>query len=267
MPCEGTSMSRWESVWLDPWAAFEFLSSKYKGGKVIGWIVNVREWIDMVIYGCIMIWIRCRWSQYSWHPCARGQRGFQEAYSRSHPALIKCYPGNHSLLWGRPGVLGRSRNDFVRSSFQVARLVEFPQAFFRQLAVKGWDRSENRVLVDSIVLDCFVAPLIVDNGHASSDPPVWGLEDLGDEGCHNPAARVEVSDRKFPDEEVGDDEAQAEPVDGPLPPVGVVALACEIFVQILGNVLDLVLSKLAITFSASFLTLSESSRKYSCLLR
>ena len=192
--------------------------------------------------------------------------GVGEVLQRHIPRSI---PSDFLLGGASQGDLAGGGEHLVGRGSEEARLVVLPKAAFGESSVERGETVVDVIIVDSVVADGFMVPNVGLHSDAFADPHIGGVEHFGDEGRHNPSSGVEVADGQFPQQKVGKDVTQAELLNGPLAPVGMVALASEVFVDVLANVFAAGLSGGAVTLRRliSLLTSSVKSRKNSWRLR
>jgi hypothetical protein len=176
-----------------------------------------------------------------------------------HPELCEKYPSNNFLIPSEE--VTDSGIDISSTIFKETGLIEFPQSFLRESVVQGGRSSVLQSVINTIILDGLVGPLILHNVQTFQ----VGFGNLAEESKHDPASGVEVSDGKFSQQEIRSNETKTEFLNGPLSPISVVSFACVIFINKIRHVVNLILHKITFTLAMLLLASSESSRNISCL--
>lgn len=120
-------------------------------------------------------------------------------------------------------------------------MVILPEFFFRESAVESGNSLVDDILVNSVVLDCLVIPMVFFDPDSLSDGEGSGVENAGDVGEHDPGSGVEVSDGEFSQQKIRADIPPSDFVDTPFPPEGMVSFSSKVLIDVLGNIVNFVL--------------------------
>ena len=153
---------------------------------------------------------------------------------------VECsVPGDDLLIGGSSDHPGDVSDLGFRAFSHIGRLVELPDLGLGDLVGGVRGDGVGHILVGLVVADVLVGELILEDA-------VHGLE--GVDGAfslgihdhredHYPGSSVEATDWEFSEEEVADSPSEDALLDVPVPVDGMVSLAGEIFVDVIGGVM------------------------------